>query len=110
MFERVLDGMAVENGVLKEAQMEEAVVLIKVWTRWLCVCMIRCGWNWEGLWWNERRHGIAEKLVSLCMLFCEKVEACVVCIGYGLMDWFGVEEGVKAEESVESGVVAGRFL
>ena len=50
------------------------------------------------------------KTESEWMLFCEKVEACVVCIGYGLMDWFGVEEGVKAEESVESGVVAGRFL
>ena len=117
VFERVLDGRlreVVEDGVLKETQggfrsgrscADQVFVLRNVLEMRrkqgldsvVAFLDVRKAYDtvWrEGLWWKMRRYGTAEKLVRLCMLFYVKVEACVVT-GYGLTDWFVVEEGLR---------------
>ena len=130
MFERVLDGRlreVVEDGVLKEAQggfrsgrscADQVFVLRNVLEMRrkqgldsvVAFLDVRKAYDtvwWEGLWWKMRRYGIAEKLVKLCMFYV-KVEACVVT-GYGLTDWFVVEEGLR-QGSVLSPVLYAIFV
>ena len=131
VFERVLDGRVrevVEDGVLKEAQggfrsgrscADQVFVLRNVLEMRrkqgldsvVAFLDVRKAYDtvWrEGLWWKMRRYGIAENLVRLCMLFYVKVEACVVT-GYGLTDWFVVEEGLR-QGSVLSPVLYAIFV